>query len=57
MGARVRVVVCYECKGEGVSLSLSLNSNKERKEEKWKGDHRLASLPLMAGGRFGAIGQ
>jgi hypothetical protein len=38
-----------------VSPSLILNSNKERKEGKWKGDHRPASLPLMAGGRSGAI--
>jgi hypothetical protein len=50
MSARVRLVVYYECKGEDVSLSSNLNSSRERKEEKWKGDHRPASLPLMAGG-------
>jgi hypothetical protein len=40
-----------------VSPSSNLNSNKERKEGKWKGDHRPASLPLMAGERCGAIEQ
>jgi hypothetical protein len=53
----VPVELVLECKGECVSPSLILNSNKERKEGKWKGDHRPASLPLMAGGRSGAIEQ
>jgi hypothetical protein len=57
IGARVHVQVRFKCKGKGVSLSSNLNSNKERKEGKRKGDNRPASLPLMAGGKSGAIEQ
>jgi hypothetical protein len=54
--ARARGVVCCGCKGECRSSSACLNSSRERKERRWKGDHRPASLPLMACGRSGTIG-
>jgi hypothetical protein len=55
-GARARVVVCCGCKEGRRSSSASLNSSRERKEGRWKGDHRPASLPLMVGGQSDTIG-
>jgi hypothetical protein len=48
IGAQVRVVVCFECKGVSRSSSSSLNRNKERMARGGGGIPRQRRLPLMA---------